>query len=175
MGLKPRLLEHRYQPSMGHGHTRAFDAGDALLAERVHGRVQEALAHRGVAPLRRYHEARQDPQVFNDHVIGVAYRLRATTRRSAARPSEMSQKSHSRHHCPSHCQSPSSSAGTTVRKSTTCGLGSGCSGTTLDTGDPLFCLYPTYIWSRPTPCTSSPCGDALGYVGWWCASGCATS
>src|SRR5262249_19369328 len=59
------------------------------------------------------------------------------TRRSASSGCEMSQRRCARHHCASWCQSPSSSAGVTVDKSTTWNLGMGCSLTTLDTGHPL--------------------------------------
>ena len=49
----------------------------------------------------------------------------------------MSQRRCSRHHCSSWCQSPSSSAGVTVHRSTTWDFGMGCSLATLDTGHPL--------------------------------------
>src|SRR5439155_4021608 len=63
------------------------------------------------------------------------------TRRSASRGCEMSQRRCSRHHCSSWCQSPSSSAGVTVDKSTTWDCGMGCSLTTLDTGTPLSRIH----------------------------------
>ena len=74
--LKPGALKPWHQPGLVHAHTRAFDPGDTLLADSVHGGLQERLSHRAMTPFWRYHEAGKNPEVSGDHVIRVAYRPR---------------------------------------------------------------------------------------------------
>ena len=76
-GLQSRTLAHRHQPRRGHGHTRAFNTPHSPLADRVNGRVEEALPDFWDVPGRSHNKTRKDPEAPRDHVIGVAHSLRA--------------------------------------------------------------------------------------------------
>src|SRR5215470_16431510 len=76
-GLQSRALAHRHKPGRGHGHARAFNTPRSPLADRVNGRLKEALSDLWEVPGWGHHKTSQDPKAPRDHVICVTDNLRA--------------------------------------------------------------------------------------------------